>query len=179
MPEKTRDAPSESILENAAPPLRHQPAPAEKRTIDYGQLDQRIGYALRRAQIAVFQDFYRHVAAFDISTAQYSVLTILECNPGLSQTQVSEALGIKKTNFVALIKELENRGLARREAIPNDRRSFALHLTEAGETLIGTLHAALARHEAGIRAAIGAEAYDSLFAPLRTMARALRGEAGE
>ena len=57
------------------------------RLINYGPLHDSIGYALRRAQVAVFQNFYEAFAELDIRPAQYSVLTIIELNPGVSQTQ--------------------------------------------------------------------------------------------
>jgi DNA-binding MarR family transcriptional regulator len=69
---------------------------------------------LRRAQLAVFQDFFMAFAPFDIRPAQYSVLTVIERNPGLTQSQVAEALGIKRTNFVGMLDALEARGLTER-----------------------------------------------------------------
>ena len=90
--------------------------PAEPGSIDYGPLDSRLGYALRRAQNALFRDFFTAFESFDIRPGQYSILTIIECNPGLKQSEVSEALGIKRTNFVAMIDELERRELVRRDA---------------------------------------------------------------
>lgn len=147
--------------------------------IAYGALDRRMGYALRRAQLAVFNDFFRTVATFEISAAEYSVLTIIENNPGLTQTQVADALGIKKTNFVALIKRLEDRGLVSRQSLPHDRRSFALHLTPAGDALIAKLHAASDAHEARIRALVGEARYQALFEPLHALATGLGGVAQE
>jgi len=83
------------------------------KSIDLGPLPELIGYVLRRAQLAVFQDFFGAFAPFDVRPAQFSVLTIIERNPGLTQSQVAEALGIKRTNFVGMLDELEKRGLAR------------------------------------------------------------------
>jgi len=76
------------------------------KSIDLGPLPELIGYVLRRAQLAVFQDFFAAFAPFDIRPAQFSVLTIIERNPGLTQTRVAEALGIKRTNFVGMLDEL-------------------------------------------------------------------------
>ena len=45
----------------------------------------------------------RAFAPFDIRPAQFSVLTVIERNPGLTQSQVAEALGIKRTNFVGML----------------------------------------------------------------------------
>jgi DNA-binding MarR family transcriptional regulator len=145
--------------------------------VDYGPLDHRLGYVLRRAQVAVFQDFFQAMGALDVSPAQYSALVVIERNPGLTQTQVADALGIKKANFVAMIKELERRGLARREAMPHDRRSFALHLTDKGEALARKLHVASDLHEAHLQEALGEQVYAALFAPMRRIAALARRDA--
>lgn len=108
--------------------------------IDLGRLGDSVGYLLRRAQVAVFQRFFALFAEVDIRPAQYSALTVIERNPGLSQTRLAEALGIKKTNLVALIDGLEARGLARRTAAKGDRRQHALHLTAKGTAFVRRLH---------------------------------------
>jgi DNA-binding MarR family transcriptional regulator len=121
--------------------------PPEAAGIDFGPLAERLGYVLRRAQIGVFRDFFAAFTPFDIKPAQYSILTIIERNPGLKQTQVCDALGIKRTNFVAMIDELEARGLVRRDEAPADRRSYALVLTPEGDALMPKLHETSAAHE--------------------------------
>ncbi len=113
---------------------------ATESPVDLGPLGDSFGYLLRRAQVAVFQRFFDLFAEFDIRPAQYSVLTVIERNPGLCQTRLAHALGIKKTNLVAIIDTLEERGLARRKSTKNDRRSHALFLTPKGTVLIGRLH---------------------------------------
>ena len=157
-------------------PVEKEATPSERVSIDYGPLDRRLGYALRRAQIAVFRDFFSAFENFDIRPGQYSILTIIERNPGLKQSEVSEALSIKRTNFVAMIDELEMRKLVRRASTPNDRRSYALVLTEAGKRLMTELHAVSQRHELRIVAALGANAHRRMFAWLNTLAR--MGEGG-
>ena len=151
----------------------------EGAAIDYGPLERRLGYALRRAQIAVFRDFFESFGAFDIRPGQYSILTVIECNPGLKQSEVSQALGVKRANFVAMIDELEARKLVRRAPTPNDRRSYALVLTEKGKRLMGELHAVAERHERRIADALGAETHRRLFAPLNALARIAEGGSGE
>ena len=138
--------------------------------IDYGPLDRRLGYVLRRAQLAVFRDFFAAFEAYDIRPGQYSILTIIEGNPGLKQGDVSEALGIKRANFVAMIDELERRGLVRRDSAPNDRRSYALMLTSAGKRLMGDLHAAADAHERGLTDRLGEAGTRRMLAGLRKLA---------
>lgn len=123
--------------------------------VDLGPLPHLVGYMLRRAQLAVFQDFWRVFAPFDIRPAQYAVLLIIERNPGLRQSQISTALNIKRANLVALLDSLEGRGLARREPVASDRRSYALHLTDEGVALMKKLAEVSAAHETRVEANIG------------------------
>jgi DNA-binding MarR family transcriptional regulator len=155
----------------AAPPEPAAAAPlAPARAVDYGPLNARLGYGLRRAQIAIFADFFRAFAAVDIRPVQYSILTIIEQNPGLFQTQVADALGIKKTNFVAMIVALEKRGLVKRVPLEHDRRSYGLYLTDQGAAFMPDLHALAAAHEARIIEKVGAETHAALFAPMKAIA---------
>lgn len=124
-------------------------------SIDLGPLPNLVGYMLRRAQLAVFQDFWRAYEPFDIRPAQYAVLLIIEQNPGLRQSQVSNALNIKRANLVALLDSLESRGLAKRVPVETDRRSYALHLTEDGKALMKKLAEASSIHERRVNAIIG------------------------
>jgi DNA-binding MarR family transcriptional regulator len=143
--------------------------------LDYGALNDRLGYALRRAQIAVFRDFFDAFAEFDIRPGQYSVLTIVERNPGLSQTQVCDALGIQKANFVSVLDTLVERGLVDRKPTPKDRRSYALFLTGSGKLLIRKLHRIAELRERRYIERIGTESYRRTFAALWALA-ALDGE---
>src|SRR5215831_1388117 len=138
-----------------ARPRRRKHAPARATDVDIGALTCLIGYMLRRAQIAVFQDVFRAFAEVGIRPAQFSVLTVIAHNPGRTQSQISAALGIKRTNFVALIDNLERRGLAERRPALNDRRSHALHLTEAGKATVRRLNRMVDKLEAGMIRRIG------------------------
>lgn len=137
--------------------------------LDLGVLSRSIGYALRRAQMAVFADIIRALAPFDLSPAQFSVLVVIERNPGLTQSRVASALGIGRTNFVPLLNELERRGLARRGQA-GDRRSHALFLTDRGGALMEAIRRAHAEHEARVGARIGEEARGPLLSALARLA---------
>ena len=100
--------------------------------IGLGLLDNAVGYLLRRAQLAVFEDFARRFAALDLSPAQFSTLVAIRANPGKRQSDIAAALGVQRPNFVALMDELERRGIAERVRSGADRRANALQLTPAG-----------------------------------------------
>lgn len=95
-----------------------------------------IGYALRRAQLSVFQKFLSVFEELKLRPVEYSVLVLIDDNPGRKQTEIAEALGIKRANFVTLVHSLEERGLVTRIASAADKRANALHLTEEGEAFL-------------------------------------------
>jgi DNA-binding MarR family transcriptional regulator len=133
------------------------PPPASGREVDLSQLTALIGYQLRRAQIAVFDDFIRSFAIHDIRPTQYGVLTAIDCNPGSSQAAIAHSLGIKRSNFVKLIDEFERRKLVVRRQVAGDRRANALFLTKSGESELAALHEVRIAHEARIAALVGDE----------------------
>jgi DNA-binding MarR family transcriptional regulator len=122
-----------------------------------GMLDGVVGYLLRRAQLAVFEDFARRFAALELTPAQFSTLVAIQENPGRRQSDIAAALGVQRPNFVALMDELERRGLAERLRSGADRRANALRLTRAGVALLDRALAAQGEQEAAIRAVVGGE----------------------
>ena len=122
---------------------------------DLADLDQQVGYMLRQAQLAVFADFIAKQRGAALRPGQFSILAIIGRNPGLSQTQVCSALGIKRANLVAAIDALESLGLVRRDASVTDRRSNKLHLTPAGQRALQAALETQAEHEARITRLLG------------------------
>ena len=120
-----------------------------------GPLQDYVGYMLRRAQLAVFQDVISTLAEVDLLPAQFSVLLVAETNPGIVQSRASAALGIQKANFVPLLTELERRGLIERVAV--DGRTNGLFLTRKGRATVKRAHALHAKHHARVDALIGPE----------------------
>lgn len=129
----------------------HLPLRDNSGEIDLGPLPGLIGYAIRQAQVAIFRDFQRSFAKFDIRPIQYGVLAVIESNPGLKQSQVCTAIGIKRANFVPLLNDLERRNLAERRSA-KDQRSNALYLTKRGTLLMQKLRAINKAHERRVAA---------------------------
>ncbi len=135
--------------------------------LDFGDMKDHLGYRLRRAQLASFQDFKASFAALDMRPTQYSVMALIHYNPGRKQSEIAAALGIKRSNFVSLMDELERRKLAERRKAEGDRRSHALFLTPEGERMMKKLERAHRRHQAHLIARIGAENSELLLGLLR------------
>jgi DNA-binding MarR family transcriptional regulator len=135
--------------------------------LDMGPLDDLLGYLLRRAQLAVFEDFIKAFAPLRLRPAQFSALIVIDRNPGRSQAEIAAALGIARPNFVAMMDELERRGLAERTSSKTDRRSHALVLTVAGRRLLKRALDVVAKHETRVSRGLGAAERASLVRLLR------------
>jgi DNA-binding MarR family transcriptional regulator len=133
----------------------------ERKNVKLGSLDGHLGYYIRRVQVWVFQDFIRTLAGADIRPAQYSVLTVIGANPGLSQSDLADTLAIERARLVHVLDKLEKRGLTERQSSPHDRRSHALHLTPEGQKMLKQLKALAARHEANLIKSLGENNYKS------------------
>jgi DNA-binding MarR family transcriptional regulator len=121
------------------------------------------GYAVRRFQIWIFQDFIRTLGAVDIRPTQYSVMTVIGANPGLSQMAVAKRLGIERARLVHLLDSLEQRDLVSRVKSATDRRSHALHLTARGRTALAQFKRLAAEHERHVVEKIGKENREKLL----------------
>src|SRR6266851_3874526 len=84
---------------------------AESGALQMGELSELLGYSLKRAQLKIFEDFIRCVAPLQLTPAQFSVLLLLDKNPGRNQTEIANTLGILRPNFVAMLDALESRDL--------------------------------------------------------------------
>lgn len=118
---------------------------ANEEGIAIRQVDAPIGYFIRRAQVSVFQRFRSHFADLQLRPVEFSILTLIQHNPGRKQTEIAQALDIKRANFVPIIDGLEGRGLLERRRSLDDRRANALYLTLEGEKFVTSLRK---RHEA-------------------------------
>jgi DNA-binding MarR family transcriptional regulator len=114
--------------------------------INYDILDDLIGYAVRRAQLSIYEDFAASLAAEDISPQRFSSLVIIENNPGISQTRLAEVMGIARSGVVSIIDRFEASGFVERQ-VSGDRRSYNLHLTRDGQKQLKKYKKAVQDHD--------------------------------
>jgi DNA-binding MarR family transcriptional regulator len=140
--------------------------------IELGELSELIGYSLKRAQLKIFEDFLRCVAPLQLTPAQFSVLLLLDRNPGRNQTEIANTLGILRPNFVAMLDGLESRDLCVRMRSANDRRSHILVLTEKGKAVLARAKKLVAaKHEARLNELLGPANRAALLAMLARIAK--------
>jgi DNA-binding MarR family transcriptional regulator len=155
-------------------PARKEPAePAiESAALQLGELSELLGYSLKRAQLKIFEDFLRCVAPLQLTPAQFSVLLLLDRNPGRNQTEIANTLGILRPNFVAMLDGLESRDLCARIRSANDRRSHILMLTDKGRAVLARAKKLVAaKHEARLNELLGPVNRAALLEMLTKIAR--------
>ena len=123
--------------------------------VDFGPLENWIGFHLRLAQNASFQAFTREASGVDLSPGRFATLMLIGRNPGISQTALSRANARDKSSLTPVLEDLERRKLVRRERTKNDRRSYRLMLTPAGERLLQELTECAERHDRNLDRIIG------------------------
>lgn len=78
-------------------------------------------------------------AGFDVTVDQWLVLKNLAENPQLSQTELANLVFKDHPTLTRIIDLLHKKGHVLRVQHPQDRRSFQLHLTEAGVEKVAEL----------------------------------------
>ncbi|ATP44605.1 MarR family transcriptional regulator [Pseudomonas kermanshahensis] len=123
---------------NTSPAL--QPGADSSEATAPTDLNDLVGYALRRVQMKVFQHLVECLTPYDLRPAQFSALAIIAQNPGPTQAELAKALNIEPPQVVPLLNKLEEAGLALRVRSKADKRSYGLYLSKAGEKLLKTLY---------------------------------------
>jgi DNA-binding MarR family transcriptional regulator len=124
--------------------------------VDFGPLANWIGFHLRLAQNASFQAFARTASGIDLRPGRFATLMLIGRNPGISQTALSRANGRDKSSLTPVLNDLARRKLIRRVRPKDDRRSYQLMLTPAGEELLAKLTACAKEHERYLDELLGA-----------------------
>lgn len=104
--------------------------------VDTSYLESLIGYNARRAALAVIDVFLERLAVYDLRPVDFSVLSLIAHNPGITSRQLCTTLGILPPNLVGMINALETRKLIMRRPHPRDGRAVGLHLTPTGRKLM-------------------------------------------
>ncbi len=116
------------------------------------QFRSNIGYAVRRAQIRLYNDFYNALTDLDTTPTRFTLMLLIRENPGIRSVDLARTLGVARSGMVKLVEGLEQRGLISRKTDPKDRRNQTLVLTRQGQRTLNKQEKAVARHEAKVTA---------------------------
>jgi DNA-binding MarR family transcriptional regulator len=104
--------------------------------IDTSYLETLLGYNARRASLTIISRFIERMTEFDLRPVDFSVLSLMGHNPGITSRELCNSLNILAPNLVMFLKVFEKRGLVARTPHPTDGRSMGLTLTEKGQKLM-------------------------------------------
>lgn len=136
---------------------------------DVDMLEDIVGYPLRRAQTAIYQDYLRAMAEHGIRPAQFAVLVIAGKSPGLTQSALAAAMGIDRSGSALLIDALEKKGLVARIPSATDRRSYAIMLTVRGQGVLDRMKELVREHDRRVCARLTPEERTTLIALLKRL----------
>ena len=104
--------------------------------VDSSYLQTLMGYNTRRAALVIISQFLQRMAPYDLRPVDFSVLSLILHNPGITSRQLCSSLNILPPNLVGIINSLAKRALVERQPHPSDGRAMGLHLTETGTQLM-------------------------------------------
>ena len=98
-------------------------------------VDDSMGFIVSRTGAKMKNYLLQKFRPLDITTEQWGLLARLSVQSGISQKELSEKSCKDQPNITRILDKLEEKGLIRREANPDDRRGFLVFLTESGSSL--------------------------------------------
>jgi DNA-binding MarR family transcriptional regulator len=104
--------------------------------VDTTYLQTLLGYNARRAALSIIGVFLERLAVYGLKPVDFSVMSVIHHNPGVTSRQLCATLNILPPNLVGLIQSLESRGLIERKPHPTDGRALGLHPTAKGLSLM-------------------------------------------
>jgi DNA-binding MarR family transcriptional regulator len=115
--------------------LSATPAPSIDK-VNTAYLETLVGYNARRAALTVISLFVPRMAEYGLRPVDFSILSVIRHNPGITSKQLCSALNLLPPNLVGKIASLDKRGLLLRHPHPSDGRALGLQLTPEGQALM-------------------------------------------
>ncbi|MDB5214824.1 MAG: Transcriptional regulator, MarR family [Myxococcaceae bacterium] len=114
--------------------------------------------------------FATRLQELELAPAHAGILRAIATSSGVSQQELAARLGMFPSRLVALIDELEARGLLERRDNADDRRVYALHVTEKGAKTMADIGRVARAHDDAICAALSEKERASLRSMLARIA---------
>jgi len=95
-----------------------------------------------------FGDLYAHEAGTsDLTKQQYTLLSALEHNDGVSQTALVDITCIDRSTLAEMVRRMLDKGLLSRERTEEDQRANAVAISQSGRKALRTARGASERAE--------------------------------
>lgn len=110
-------------------------------------LETLVGYNLKRAYMVIRTDFSRALSEEGLAPRVFAALSLVVQYPRVTQSDLARRLGIERSGLVALVDDLERRGLLCRATVPEDRRVQPLVATLEGIRIHAQARMKIEAHE--------------------------------
>ena len=101
-------------------------------------------YLIKQVELAVKQALDDVVVTADLTTLQYTALTVLERHPGITSAELARNSFVRAQTMAEMVTYLLSRGLVTRERDENNRKQYLLALTAEGQQVLDDLYEAVA-----------------------------------
>ncbi|MFI5720552.1 MarR family winged helix-turn-helix transcriptional regulator [Nocardia sp. NPDC051750] len=129
-----------------------------------------LGFLLSRAGGLVAGSVNKALVPLGLKVRPYSVLVLAGENPaGVNQRAVALTMGLDPSQIVALVDDLEGRGLVERIADRADRRNKLIVTTEAGNRLLDEARGLVAEAHRNCFAELPEQVLDDMREALRVL----------
>jgi DNA-binding MarR family transcriptional regulator len=152
------------------------PSPGDGSPPALPALADRLGYLLKHAQLRLAELTGSALAPLRISGRECAVLIAIDDQVLQSQQEVARRMGVDRTTMVALIDDLEDKGLVERRQDPDDRRRNVVVLTDVGRTTLRQATAATRKAERRFLGSLSEEESAALKKALQAIAFSDPGE---
>jgi len=121
--------------------MSSQPAAAGEPASDR---DVTLLYLIKQVELAVRQALDEVVVAANLTTLQYTALTVLERHPGITSAELARNSFVRAQTMAEMVTYLLGRGLVMRERDGTNRRQYLLSLSKEGQQVLNDLYDAVA-----------------------------------
>jgi len=130
-------------------------------------LETLLGYNARRAALYVIGQSAQEMAQYDLRPVDFSVMSVVHHNPGVTSRQLCASLDILPPNLVKIVQSLEAREWLVRLPHPHDGRAVGLHPTDKGIALMQEAEARISALEKMVANPLSPEQQEQLISLLR------------
>ncbi len=136
------------------------------RPIEFGILDEFVGFQLHKVRNFLASELYRMIAPGALP-GDFPILYLIARNPGRTQTAIARAVGLDRSSLVPILNRLEREGWVNRSVSHEDKRAHSLVLTGPGRTKLDELQAAVTSLEDRMSACIGDDGQKEMLRLMR------------
>jgi DNA-binding MarR family transcriptional regulator len=129
---------------------------------------------IKQVELAIRADMDAHARAQGLTALQYTALTVLQRQPGMSGAQLSRRSFVSPQAGSEMVAHLESKGLIVRAPDPDNRRVLRISLTADGEQAVRDCDAWMDGIEARLLAGLSAAQTKALRTTLAVCTRNLR-----